>query len=513
MSEVAGLIIQARQAPVGASALEAVMGKDWAELKHHRPARAAHMEFVVGRTAARRRPLVPIGRQPQAMVKLVTKGGVGNKAGLAAQLAYLSREGRVAVHRSERHMGIELDEDGVETLAVAWSLRTGQGAIDRTTHFVVSFPHGTDTAAADRAGRAWAEEAFGSGRFGDRWDYYTVHHHDTGYPHTHVVVSRRGLERGDWLKVSPRGELTFDRLRELQVVEAGREGIALEATPRLARGLHERPIPDAEYRRAWEETRAGVAREHNDWSAIITAAVVVGFARQYEADAALVEATDPATAAAFREAAGQLAQGHSIAPHARTAGGLIDDTDNTRETRPMGEVREDTVQVAEREIREARRELEGVADPAERERLGRALDAESRALASITIERGRESQTEETGEGSARQGLEVASGGTQVGTPAPIGRERGQATGTENDERDARPTEVQPGDRAPTNRGAEPRDDGDAAQDAPSPAERERAATLARRLAELREAEERGEDLGSGRDHSRSRERDDGYGL
>ena len=104
---------------------------------------------------------------------------------------------------------------------------------------------------------------FGSGTYGgDSYDYYTAFHTDRAHPHMHVVVYRRGLENGEWLKVSERSDMNYDAMRSVLVDVAGREGIDLEATPRLARGLHDRPVPDAEYRRAGEQGRVPVAPDH-----------------------------------------------------------------------------------------------------------------------------------------------------------------------------------------------------------------------------------------------------------
>ena len=189
----------------------------------------------------------------------------------------------------------------------------GRGGAERTSHFVVSFPAGTDPEAAERAGRAWAEALLDSGAYGDRWDYYTAFHTNTDYPHMHVVVSRRGLDDGIWLKVSRRSAITFETLREVQVEVAAREGIALIATPRLARGIHERPVPDAEYRRAREEGRAPVAPEHSTASAVLTAAQIVAFARQYASSAAMAREAFPELAARMEEAAATLMQGLQLA--------------------------------------------------------------------------------------------------------------------------------------------------------------------------------------------------------
>lgn len=75
--------------------------------------------------------------------------------------------------------------------------------------------------------------------------------------------------------------VAYERTREAQVLTAEREGIHLTDTRRGEYG-YERPVPDAEFRRALAEGRAPVAPEHTVESAIITAAEILECARVYE---------------------------------------------------------------------------------------------------------------------------------------------------------------------------------------------------------------------------------------
>ncbi|MDO6758058.1 relaxase/mobilization nuclease domain-containing protein [Phaeobacter inhibens] len=273
------------------SALDAVMGKDWAHYRAGNPSKAAVVEYMMRQQKQRKSAGVGLSfrvgrRTPQALVKMVTKGGASDVKGLRAQMDYLRKDGTVELQRSERHFGADVDEEQQMLMETAWGMDRGKpGGADKTSHFVVSFPIGTDRDAAARAGRAWAEEMFGSGRFGDRYDYYTADHRDTQHPHTHVVVARRGLENGLWLKVSRRSELNFDVMREIQVEMAAAEGIELEASPRLARGVHDRPIPTSEF---WKVKRGlkpePEAPRHTEETMIATAATIVHFSRQMEAE-------------------------------------------------------------------------------------------------------------------------------------------------------------------------------------------------------------------------------------
>ena len=317
--EVATFLKRGRGAGPEVSALDAVMGEDWAIIEPGRARRAQGARF--GLRAAHRVDverglaggMLP-GRKPQAVVKMIRNGGTSDVRGLRDQMAYLSRDGAEPLQRSEAMMGIALDAEEAARMEKEWRMPPeGADRADRTSHFIVSFPQDAPHSAAERAGRAWAEEMFGSGQHGgDSYDYYTAFHIDRAHPHMHVVVYRRGLENGEWLKVSQRGDVNYDRMREVLVDVAGREGIELEATTRLARGLHDRPVPDAEYRRAVEEDREAEAPEHTHETAIRAAASLLHFARQFAADARAIERELPDQAKMLHEISEHLSEGRAI---------------------------------------------------------------------------------------------------------------------------------------------------------------------------------------------------------
>ena len=283
--------------------VDIVMGDHWAELDLGTSTRLSLLRHMLkkqqaggggragGMNKARLRvPLEVVRRSPQAMVKVIRKGGTTNARGMRDQMSYLEKDGETKLERSERYFGSELDGEEQEALIEAWGLAAETKTnSDKTTHFVVSFPRDTDHDAAYRAGRAWAEEMFASGTYGDVFDYYTAFHTDRAHPHIHVIVNRRGLENGDWLKVSRRSQLNYDEFRAVQVEVAAREGIVLEASPRLARGVTDRPIPDAEIRTAEKETREARAPAHTPVTAVRAAATLALHARQMRADARLLE--------------------------------------------------------------------------------------------------------------------------------------------------------------------------------------------------------------------------------
>ncbi len=319
---VLDLLKRARTAPNNVSALDAVMGKDWAIVEAGRARRHREVETGLALKAAHKRNIsrmsgggVLPGRKPQAVIKMIRKGGASDVRGLRAQMAYLSRDGQQSLERSETLLGAEIDDVQAAEIERLWRMPPeGSGRADRTSHFIASFPENTDPDAAKQAGRAWAEEMFGSGNYGgDSYDYYTAFHTDRAHPHMHVVVYRRGLEQGEWLKVSQRSDMNYDRMREVLVDVAGREGIELEATPRLARGVHDRPVPDAEYRLAGKEGRAPVAPAHTQETATLAAAALLHQSRRFAMQAQIVEARSPEASKILYAASAAAAEGKAIA--------------------------------------------------------------------------------------------------------------------------------------------------------------------------------------------------------
>jgi len=249
----------------------------------------------------------------QALVKLIRKGGTQTARGLRDQLQYLNREGEVEVQRSERFFGAIVDDAEQESLIASWGLnRPNHTKSDKTSHFVVSFPPGTDRGDAERAGREWADRLFNSGDYGDVYDYYTVQHNDTAHPHMHVVVSRRGLENGEWLKLSKRGPIDFQVLRDIQVDAARNHGIHLEATPRFARGETDRKPTDVEVKRAEREERPVETPKHTEETATKAAVAVLSFATQISSEAAEISDKMPEIAKSMKMIAKGLRKGISV---------------------------------------------------------------------------------------------------------------------------------------------------------------------------------------------------------
>ncbi|MER8576694.1 relaxase/mobilization nuclease domain-containing protein [Mesorhizobium sp. M1409] len=208
---------------------------------------------------------------PQAIIRIVPRGGARTARQIRDQLNYLSREGTIDLLRSSRHQGVAVPYDRLHEMARSWAEQTGnyqpgqpeaESNQDLTTHIIVSFPRGTDANNAHAAGRAWVENIFGSGGQGGTFDYITAFHVDRQHPHLHVVVNRRALE-GHWLKISRRHpHHNYNNMRAALVNAAYDNSIELDATSRAERGIMERPITYAEFRRRQRAGETIAIRPH-----------------------------------------------------------------------------------------------------------------------------------------------------------------------------------------------------------------------------------------------------------
>jgi type IV secretion system T-DNA border endonuclease VirD2 len=197
----------------------------------------------------------------QAIVRVIPGGGTTNAAQIVNQWNYISRKGDVALERSDRYLDAapvrpddipQLSEDWENHAAVYPGIVRADGTRrDITTHIVASLPHdaNNDLENAKATLRAFAFEMFGSGRNGGQWDYFTAFHTDKDHPHLHIVLNRMSHE-GRWLKISRRHPfMNYDNIRAVMADVAERHGFNLDSTTRAERGIIERPMTFAEYRR------------------------------------------------------------------------------------------------------------------------------------------------------------------------------------------------------------------------------------------------------------------------
>ena len=299
------------------SPIDIVMGTPWGEVEPGNSLRLSLLYHVFKETRLdhKKSGRLTLRRSggPQSFVKVIRNGGTSTAKGMRKQMEYLSQDGEVDLELSDMYFGDKLETSEREELIQSW-YDTGhnKGDHDKTTHIVVSFPRGTDKDAAYRAGRAWAAEMFSSDSYSDVFDYYTAFHTDQQHPHMHVVVAKRGMMHGNWLSIHRDGEFNYVTFRAVQVEIAAREGIYLEATSRFERGVSDRNIPDAEYRRATREGREPQAPSHSPITAMKAAASIALYAGQYSTDAKLVREKYPELSQALRDMASTLLKGEPL---------------------------------------------------------------------------------------------------------------------------------------------------------------------------------------------------------
>src|SRR5690606_30713164 len=133
-----------------------------------------------------------------------------------------------SLSKEERKEIVEMWSDG-------W---TGAPKNGQTTHLLLSFPADLSPKKAKLIAEAWASEMFQSGAHADdEWAYVAALHTDRANPHVHIVVNNRGIENGTWFFMSKSHVFNLDMMKE-RIVEIGAEdGVHLDATSRLERGI------------------------------------------------------------------------------------------------------------------------------------------------------------------------------------------------------------------------------------------------------------------------------------
>ena len=186
-------------------------------------------------------------RVPQAVFKISSyahSGGV-----LWDRVNYVARDGELEVEGPQGRQYETLAE--LEQLVADWE-RDG-GAHNRRVvamSAVVSFPAGVDQQRATEAARQFFEAAFA-----ENHGYVFAPHTDATHFHVHVVVQAAGHD-GTQLRIT-RDDL--QGLRLLFAEKAAEQGIELDASPRVARGLEAERSPsrtvEGMARRGVEPTR------------------------------------------------------------------------------------------------------------------------------------------------------------------------------------------------------------------------------------------------------------------
>ena len=184
-----------------------------------------------------------VQRVPQSVVKRVVAGGCRTPKELRRQMEYITRD-EANVASWSNQIGIEraFDERGIDGVIGDWqSSWAGAPKRGHTDHIILSFPKNTDAATAEAIAREWGQEVFGSGLYEDRFRYVAAMHHNTQHVHAHFIVDKVGMDEGKFLSINRFSEINYDMMRTLHADIARNHGLALNATPRLSRGLVENP--------------------------------------------------------------------------------------------------------------------------------------------------------------------------------------------------------------------------------------------------------------------------------
>jgi len=194
-----------------------------------------------------------------AVLKKIGKGGTANAKELAVQMDYLFSKsasifGNGVVFDADAK-GLTKDErneivgDWVED----WR---GSPKNGHTTHLLMSFPSHVRPEKAKLIAEAWAFEMFQSGEHQDDvWSYVAALHTDKAHPHVHIVINNRGTVNDSWFFMAKEHVFNLDVMKERMVAIAAEEGVFLDATSRVERGLLTYGPSRAEIERARVEGR------------------------------------------------------------------------------------------------------------------------------------------------------------------------------------------------------------------------------------------------------------------
>lgn len=172
---------------------------------------------------------------PQAVLKISSHNT--GKTRVRARLHYISRQGAVAL---ETDQGIALEGlEEIDAFVDDWAVDFPSRKNSRDAmSLVISLPAGTDKEKATQAAREFFAEAFA-----ENHEYAFAGHEDTDNFHIHVVVKSRGRD-GKPMRPSRRDPQLW---RQAFAEKARAHGIALDASPRFARGEGRRTPPTAIY--------------------------------------------------------------------------------------------------------------------------------------------------------------------------------------------------------------------------------------------------------------------------
>ena len=175
------------------------------------------------------------------VLKKISRGGTHSAKQLGMQMDYLfgkstSLFGNMIEHDPDgRSLSREERKEIVEMWSDGWSGAPKNG---QTTHLLLSFPADLSPKKAKLVAEAWASEMFQSGIHAeDEWAYVAALHTDRANPHVHIVVNNRGIANRTWFFMAKSHVFNLGMMKERIVEIAAEDGVQLDATSRLERGI------------------------------------------------------------------------------------------------------------------------------------------------------------------------------------------------------------------------------------------------------------------------------------
>tara|TARA_R110002126_G_scaffold237370_1_gene380890 strand:+ start:364 stop:1566 length:1203 start_codon:yes stop_codon:yes gene_type:complete len=165
---------------------------------------------------------------PQAVIKITSHSH--GKSAVHRRLDYISREGELMIETEtgERLLG----KDETKQLLNEWSEDFGRRKGGRDASCIVlSFPEGVDHGTAYKIAQEFLAE-----QYGDNYRYAFAAHADTEHYHVHAVVKTVGLDG----RALPTYKADLREWRINMAEKAREHGLALDASPRFARGVSDR---------------------------------------------------------------------------------------------------------------------------------------------------------------------------------------------------------------------------------------------------------------------------------
>lgn len=175
------------------------------------------------------------------VLKKISRGGTHSAKQLGMQMDYLFGKSTALFGNMVDHdpNGRTLTKDERAEIVEMWSdTWSGSPKNGQTTHLLLSFPADLAPKKARMIAETWAAEMFQSGIHAeDEWAYVAALHTDRANPHVHIVVNNRGIVNGTWFFMSKSHVFNLDMMKERVVELAAEDGVHLDATSRLERGI------------------------------------------------------------------------------------------------------------------------------------------------------------------------------------------------------------------------------------------------------------------------------------